>query len=215
MWHWKRLKESHQSLMGRLVLIANGASLDKVGGILFQRGPPEALEKDVAHLLGTQMAGEFRGMGPLQNPRPQGLWDIQAVWGTGARTRLTLGGKPHPLLHVPGQGGNETGRRKDCCRPLNRILTSLELQGQGIRLGIGKPRKEGAGEVKPNTERDKQTCYKLFWQCKCFLSFYGRSKPTEGSLVPSNQCHHSSRVIFTASSSLFPMSEFLTAGDKR
>lgn len=45
-------------------LIASGVSLDKVGGILFQSGPPEALEKDVAHLLGTQMEGEFRGMGP-------------------------------------------------------------------------------------------------------------------------------------------------------
>lgn len=43
------------------MLVSNGASLYKVTGVL-QSGPPEALEEDVSHLLGTQMAGEFGGI---------------------------------------------------------------------------------------------------------------------------------------------------------
>lgn len=58
-----------------------------------------------------------------------------------------------PLLYVPGQSGNDTDRRKDGCRPLTRIITSLELPGQGIRLGLARPRTVGEGEVEPSTEK--------------------------------------------------------------
>lgn len=66
-WDWQRLKESCRGLMGSLVLVADGASLDKVAGVLLQSGPPEALEENVSRSLGTGMTLELGGVSPLQN----------------------------------------------------------------------------------------------------------------------------------------------------
>ncbi len=139
--------------MGSLVLVADGASLDKVTGVLLQGGPPEALEEDVSGPLGTWMAGEFGGVGPTQNLRPQGFRDAQAVGWACAGYRLTFGGGPHYLLYVPGQGGDDTGRRKDRSRPLSKIFPLLELSGQGVRLGVARPWTVGKSEAEAGEEK--------------------------------------------------------------
>ncbi len=66
MWDRERLKESHGSLMGGLVLVTDRAGLNKVMCVFLHSGPPETLEEDISCVLGTWVAGELGGMGPLQ-----------------------------------------------------------------------------------------------------------------------------------------------------
>ncbi len=67
MWDPERLKESRRSLMGGLVLVTDRTGLNKVMHVFFQGGPPETLEEDISCVLGTQVAGELGGVGPLQD----------------------------------------------------------------------------------------------------------------------------------------------------
>ena len=132
----KRLQKSCWGPAGGLVLITDWAGFDEVLGVLFQAGPPEALEEGVLCPSSTRVAGELGGVGPLQHLLPQGWRDEQAVWRAGAGTRLSLSRCSHPLLDVPGHRGDKTGPREDGLWPLSRFLRSLELPGQGVGFGI-------------------------------------------------------------------------------
>ena len=63
----KRLQKSCRGLAGGLVLTADWAGFDKVLGVLFQVGPPEALEEGVLCPSSTRVAGELGGVGPMQH----------------------------------------------------------------------------------------------------------------------------------------------------
>ncbi len=66
---------------------------------------------------------------------------------------MTTGGGSHPLLVVPGQRGDYTGRSKNGNRAFGKILLLLELLVQGVWLCIAGTRVIGEGEVEPGEEK--------------------------------------------------------------
>ena len=126
------------------------------------------------------MAGELGGVSPLQNFGPQDFLHVQAVGWTSTGTRLTLGGSPHPLLNAPGEGGNDTGRRKkDGSRPLSRFFFLLKLLGQSIRFGVMGPQTIRESEVEVVEEKGPMgpARVKSLGSVDVFAVYRSRSKP--------------------------------------
>lgn len=122
------------------LLVANGAGIDEFPDILLHCWPPKPLPQTIRHPAHSNVAGQPRCMGPLQ--------DLCFDWvrhkevsGAGAWSRLTGGRPPDPLLDSPGDRRHETWRRENVLRgpPRTLVLLPRELPRQGVCLAVARP----------------------------------------------------------------------------
>ena len=138
--------------MRRLVLVTDGTGVNMLTSILLQHGPLEALLQGITGPMDPKMARKLGGVSPLEHVGPLSRRNEETGRGTGSGTRLILQSGSDPLLHLPGQGSNHTGRREDRIGSLTRFLLLLEQAGQGVRLDIVAPGAIREGDVESGEE---------------------------------------------------------------
>ncbi len=112
----QRLKKSHGCSIRGLVLRTDSAGSNKFTHLLSHGGPPEPLIEETDGPTHSRVAGELRGMGPLDDTTPEKRRDKQPSQRTIFRDFHSIQSPQHLTLHLPSEdtykaGGGEDGNR--------------------------------------------------------------------------------------------------------